>query len=300
MQQKPIILLNRSIFTPDFDKSILENISWSYDNFSTHHDIAAGLRDKNPYTVTVLIENLKYKHWNNTKYVIKTKTATGSKYRELLYDYFFQEYGEREGNEIYGKWLDRYRTLYKKTGEYESVDDYIIEREFEPRYKAKILKRFKNHGKLFKDRVRIDRERIYNLPEPLNYIDWRNPYDNIFVWEENGKKVAARGGSGSSGGRERNSKFIYGLLKLNKIKPVPSYLFLYSEDNTLLFINKFDSLCIPHFDIGSNYQIDRQAEEKLKQGGLFLDWNTFGKIRSITATSFSQSIKLAIKRYEQK
>lgn len=105
----------------------------------------------------------------------------------------------------------------RKNGNTKFVDEYIVKHKFEPRYRAKILKRFKNHEKLFKERIRIDRDRYYNLPEHFNHVDWRNPCDNIFIWEENGKKAAMRGGGGSSGSREVNSKFIFGLLKLNKI-----------------------------------------------------------------------------------
>lgn len=191
-------LLTRSIFTPNLDKSIFENISWSWGNFHTHNDVLTALKDKNPYTVTVLIEPLKYEFRNKKEFVKKTKAPIGSKYRELLYDYFYKEFGREGENKIYGEWLDKYRPQHDKEKKYEFVDEYIVKHELEPRYKAKILKRFKNHDKLFKNRIRIDRDRLYKLPEPLSHIDWRNPYDNIFIWFENGKKVARRGGGGSS------------------------------------------------------------------------------------------------------
>lgn len=281
MQYSTKDLLTRSIFTTHFDKNLFENISWSWNNFQTHHDIATILKDKNPYTITVLIELLKYEYRNKKEYVKKTKIPIVSKYRELLYDYFFKEYGQEKGNKLYGEWLDKYRSTHEKEQEYEMVDEYIVKHEFEPRYKTQILKRFKNHDKLFKDRIEIKRDRIYNLPEPLNLVDWRNPYDNIFVWEENGKKMARRGGSGSSGSREVNSKFIFGLLELSKIKSIPSYVFLYSEENTLLFIKKFDRLCVPQYDIGENYHLGQSEEEKLKKSGTFLRWDWIDGIKEI-------------------
>jgi len=51
------------------------------------------------------------------------------------------------------------------------------------------LKRYKNREKLFKERTEIIRKRRYDLPQPLNYVDWRSPYDNIFVWQEKGKNI---------------------------------------------------------------------------------------------------------------
>jgi len=279
------IILNKSTLSKNYDKSLFEKISWSWSNFQTHHDVAVALKEKNPYTITVLIELLKYEYRNRKEYVKKTKIPIVSKYRELLYGYFFNEYGQNKGNELYGKWLDKYNSIHKKEKKYESVDEYVVKYELEPKYKAKILSRFKNHEKLFKGRIRIDRERLYNLPEPLNRVDWRNSYDNIFVWEENGKKEARRGGSGSSGAREVNSKFIFGLLELSKTKPVPSYVFLYSEENTVLFIKKFERLCVPFLDIGANYHLDYKEEEKLTKNGLFLRWDWLGGIKEVEVVS---------------
>jgi hypothetical protein len=213
--------------------------------------------------------------------VKKTKESIISKYKELLYSMLTQEYGMQGSNSVYATWIEKYNPIHKKEKKYPFVDEYIIQHELEPRYRQKIMARFTNHDQLFKDRIRIDRVRYYNLPEPLNHIDWRNSYDNIFVWEENKQKTARRGGSGSSGGREINSMFIYGLLQLNKAQPVPSYLFLYSNENKLHFIRKFDSLCVPAYDIGSNYDIDHLEAQKLKSGGIFFKWDGFDILRNI-------------------
>lgn len=280
---KKTIILNKKSTTlvEDFDKTLFANISWSQDTFRSHHDIAVALGNKNPYTIAILIETLNYKLRNKKAYVKKKKMPTVSRYRELLYQEFFKEFGEFEGNRLFGDWLDKYRSVWQKEPKYESVNEYIITNEFEPRYRQKILARFKNHTALFKERFRIERSRYYNLPEPLDYIDHRNPYDNIFVWEENGRKVARRGGSGSSGSRETNSMFIFGLLELNQKQPIPSYLFIYSDENKLLFVKKFDRLCVPLYDIGSNYQLDKTDMEGLKQNGIFLQWNEISKIKEI-------------------
>lgn len=267
-----------------YDKTILENVSWYYGSFHSHHDVAVALKDKHPYTITVLIELLNYKLRNKKEYVKKTYFPRASKYKQILYEMFSKEFRSDNGHSVYGEWLKKYRPLFTIKDIEKNVnvvDDYIIEHELEPRYKQKILARFKNYEKLFKERREIHRERRYNLPEPLDHLDRRNPFDTIFVWEENGKKIARKGGSGSSGSRETNSKFIYGLLELNKIQPVPSYIFVYSENNELLFVKKFESLCIPEFDVGSNYNIDRAEAKELEQGGKFLQWGVLDKISKI-------------------
>ncbi|MEK7543656.1 MAG: hypothetical protein AAB557_02215 [Patescibacteria group bacterium] len=267
------IQINPSALQKDFDPILFENISWSNALFRTHREIAAALQDKNPYTITVIIDPLKWELRNRKEYVKKTKKPMVSKYRKLLYSLFFEEFGQREGNDLFATWLERYRPVWQQSKKYETIDDFIIERELEPRYKRAILAKHRNHIKLFQNRVQIDRERYYCLPEPLNWIDWRNPYDNIFVWEQDDQKVASRGGNGSSGGRERNSMLILGLLELNKHTPVPSFLFVYTEKNELKFLKKFDRLCIPNRDIGSNYPActNKQIND-LKHGNLFMQW----------------------------
>ena len=204
------IKINKSKLSQEYDSEIFSISEHAFDVPNDHKAIAQELKNKNPYTITVIINNLDPKFWNNKKYVEKTQVPIQSRYMELLYKYFFIEFGHREGNELYAKWLDKYTALWKKEKMKNELDDYIIKNELEPRYKERILKKYKNHEKLFKPRVEINRKRYYNLPSPLNHVDWRNPYDNIFVWQGDGKKVFRKGGGGSSGGRETNSKFIFG------------------------------------------------------------------------------------------
>ena len=266
------ILLNHKTLKTEFDKSILENISWFDGIFSDHQEVAKSLKNKNPYTITVILDNLKPELRNRKEYVRKTKYERSSQYRELLFEMFFEEYGDNPGNELFGQWLDKHQR----------DDEAVIKHELEPRYRQKILARFKNHERLFQKRFWTDRERYYHLPEPLNSIDWRMPFDNLFIWTENGQKIARRGGSSSSGARETNSIFGFGLMDLNKIHPVPSYLFLYSDENKLFFIRKFNRLCLPDYGLGENYlQITNKGINRLKKGTLLFRWDSFDRVNSI-------------------
>jgi len=276
------IKINPKILKKDFDTTVLENIEYSLESFKDHENVTKGLIDKNPFLITVIIENLKPEYWRRKKYAKQTKVAILPKYKELLYQYFFEEYGAEKGNKIYAKWLKKYQSCWKKEGKKRGIDDYIIENELEACYKGKILKRHKNMHRLKKPRFRIERDRYYHLPPPLNRVDWRNPYDNIFVWHENGQKFAKRGGSGSSGQREVNSKFAFGFSLINRLHPVPSYLFLYSGDNQLFFIKKFQSLCLPAYDIGSNYSLSSDEKDKILKGISLLCWKSLSKVEEIT------------------
>ena len=285
MKKKKI--LEKIKITPEalkenFDITIFEDIEYSFMPLMSHKEVVKELADKDPFLITVIIETLKPEYWRKKKYAKQTRVTIPSRYTEFLYQYFFEEHGKERGNKIYAGWLKKYRSRWKKEGKKREIDNYIIENELEARYKNKILGRYKNIQKLKKSRFKIRKERYYHLSPPLNRVDWRNPYDNIFIWHDNGHKFARRGGSGSSGQREINSRFAFGLSLINHARMVSSYLFLYSDENRLFFIKKFQSLCLPAYDIGSNYFLSSDEEDKVLKGTNFLRWEALFKVDEIT------------------
>lgn len=58
------IQISASTATADFDQCIFKNISWSMTSFHTHQEISATLDGKNPYTITILIDSLKWDLWH--------------------------------------------------------------------------------------------------------------------------------------------------------------------------------------------------------------------------------------------
>lgn len=265
-----------------FDQEIFKNVKYSHQNFYSHRAIEKKLITKKPYVITVIIDNLKSEFFNKKEYVRFTKIPINTRYKELLYQYFFTEFGDEKGQIIYRKYLDKYRSLWLKEDKKQDLDDYIIKFELEHRYKKTILQKYKKLDRLKKPRFQTERERYYNLPFPLNYVDHRNPYDNIFIWKEGKQKFIIRGGSGSSQQREINSKFIYGFSLINIKRKIPSYLFVYSGNNKLIFIKKFNSFTIPDYDIGSNYDIDEKEKEKILKTTNFIKWDSFDKVKGIT------------------
>ncbi len=255
-----------------YDFALLEGIEYPNSHFSNHQEVFRGLLDKRPYIVTVLIENLDPGLWRRKEYCKQIRIDRPSRYIELLYKAFRSDFNEQDANQTYQKWLKKYRPRWLREHKNNELDAYIIKDELEPRYKTKILRRFSNHKALFKPRYRIETERYYNLPLPFNHIDWRNPYDNIFVWWEGDKKFAVRGGSGSSGQRQINSMYIYGYALINKHTPVPSSLFIYDKRNFLWFVKRFSSLTIPEFDIGSNYHISREEGQCILKDTRIFRW----------------------------
>jgi len=118
-----VIKINKSRFTREYDREILSVTGTSLNSFTDHREIARKLKDKNPYTITVIIDTLNPKFRNNKKYVKKTREPIISLYKELLYEYFFNEFGQNPGNELYAKWLNKYHPTWKKGTEGKELDD---------------------------------------------------------------------------------------------------------------------------------------------------------------------------------
>lgn len=274
-EKQKIITIDKNHAKTVKNMNIFKNIEYSYDIFNDHLEIFKKLKNCKPYTITIIIDNLKPSLYKNKKYTAKSESPIQSKYMEILYQYFFEEFGDRDANEVYAKWLEKYRPIWNKEKRTKEIDDYIIKHELEPRYKSKIIKRFKNLDKLKKPRKKIKWDRYYALPEPFNHVDWRNPFDNIFVWEIENKKYYIRGGSGSSQQRENNTKFIYGFSMINKISPIPSYLFLYTDENQVKQLKTFDSLTVPNYDVGHNYHIPNSESEKILEKTKLIDWKLY-------------------------
>jgi len=256
----------------DYSRDVFEGIKHAGFYFSNHREIFRKLIGKRPYTITILIENLDSMLWRKKDYCKQTRIEKPSRYTELLYQAFYADFGERKAQEVYGGWLNKYRQIWLREHKSDDIDDYIVWNELEPRYKKNIFKRHPNHKELFKPRYYIDTERFYHLPLPFNKIDWRNSFDNIFVWQENDKKLAVRGGSGSSWQRQINSTYLYGYALINQHTPVPSSLFIYDRRNTLWFIKQFPSLCLPIFDVGSNYSLSAKEERRVLNKVRLFEW----------------------------
>ena len=146
--QRKVIKINKSNLSQEYDPEIFSVTASSSNTFNDHRIIAQNLKDKNLYTITVIIDSLNPKFRNNKKYIKKTQMPKRSLYKELLYKYFFDEFNYQAGNELYVEWLDKYRDLWKKEKMKKELDDYIIKNELEPRYRENILKKYRNHKKL--------------------------------------------------------------------------------------------------------------------------------------------------------
>jgi len=268
------------------DLSLLTGLAWKNDSLS-YKELAGYLANKHPYTLTVVLDNLSPELRNRKTHVQKTQDVLMSRYHELLHQLLTAELGKEAANDQYRQWLGKYRQRWLNEGQTKDLDDYILELEMKPRYQKVIQKRYKNIEKLKQPRFITHRERHYNLPEPITHVDWRSPYDNLFIWTEDSQKPAcagryvARGGSGSSGARETNSRFIFALGLLNQKQPISSHLFVYDKTNHLYQLHTFSTLTVPKYDIGANYHLKTARQKQVLRGTCFMWWENFTELQKL-------------------
>lgn len=105
------IKISPKVLRKDFDITLFKNIEYPLRSFAGHRQIAEKLADKDSFLITVIIETLEWEYCRRKKYTKQTKVAILPKYTELLYQYFFEEYGEEQGNSLYAEWLRKYHSL---------------------------------------------------------------------------------------------------------------------------------------------------------------------------------------------
>jgi len=155
---------------PNYKLDLFEKVEYPEVTPHNHIDIRDRLLSVSPYTISVLVESLDYRLRKRSEYVKYIYQKKLTIYKESIFKEFFKDFGFDGGDKIYSSWLKKYK----------NDDEGIFKNELETRYKKEVLEK-RDANKLFKERRGLTFERYYNLPVPLNHIDWRNPFDNIFV-----------------------------------------------------------------------------------------------------------------------
>jgi hypothetical protein len=140
----------------------------------------------------------------------------------------------------------------------------------------------------FRQGKKRHRERLYTIPEPLNYWDSRNSYQQYFAVPE--YKVLWQGGGGSSGQRETQSKFGFAFALYNQEQPIPSHIFVYDKDNILWYVDTLKELCLAPADMGSNYELNREKMRQLLRDTLGVErGSVLELIRTIEVKPFFEN-----------
>jgi hypothetical protein len=145
-----------------------------------------------------------------------------------------------------------------------------------------------HHGENLKAPEKRHRERLYAIPEPLNYWDSRNSYQQYFALPE--YKILWQGGGGSSGQRERQSRFGFAFAVYNQIRPIPSHIFVYDKDSILRYVDTLKELCLAPSDMGSNYHLNHREMRRLLRDTLRVERGSIIEpIRTIEVRPFFEN-----------
>jgi hypothetical protein len=265
---------------------------YSSDKFrqaSDHHQIAR-LMEQTPYSpFTIIIEEelLDSSHFWDKRYVkITTEEIVSELDETVLRDF------DREINARMAKFLEHNRDsenkyLRKLLKEYYPKARRILRDHYKELYPRAWKKKI-TMEEISKPRKKRHRERIYALPEPLNYWDSRNSYQQYFAVPE--YKVLWQGGGGSSGQRETQSKLGFAFALFNKMHAIPSHIFVYDKDNILRYVDTVKKLCLAPSDMGSNYHLNHGEMRQLLRDTLRVERGSILEpIRAIEVKPFYEN-----------
>jgi len=183
----------------------------------------------------------------------------------------------------YRRYLNKYLPLKKKL-KYKDVDEYILNKHYRPKA-IKILSKTRKSFDLKKwtrKRFKYEYKRKTNLNLKNGesfHFDFRNTLESIFILK-NGKdkQILAIGGSGGSGQREKYSVFTAIFYLLGKKKKIKHHLLRYNAFNKYKYITTYNKPIIT-WDLGSNYNLDKNLHKEIEKNGIQLD-----KIRKLKLT----------------
>ena len=265
---------------------------YSSDKFrqaSDHRQIARLMKQVpcSPFTIIIEEELLDPSHFWDKRYVKITTEEIVSELDETVLRYF-----EHEINARMSEFLKQGRDAEKRHSrklfkEYYPQAKRILRDQYKELYPRAWKKKF-TMEKISRPRKKRRRERIYAIPEPLNYWDSRNSYQQYFAVPEH--KVLWQGGGGSSGQRETQSKFGFAFGLFNQIQAIPSHIFVYDKDNVLRYVDTLEKLSLAPTDMGSNYHLNHEEMRQLLRDTLRVDRGSILEpIRAIEVRPFFEN-----------
>jgi hypothetical protein len=256
---------------------------------SDHRQIVSLMKQTpcSPFTIIIEEELLDPSHFWDKRYVKITTEQIVSELDETVLRYF-----EREINARMAKFLEHNRDgenryFRKLLEEYYPEARRILRDQYKELYPRSWKKKI-TMEKISKPRNKRHRERLYVIPEPLNYWDGRNSYQQYFAVPE--YKVLWQGGGGSSGQRETQSKLGFAFALFNQVQAIPSHIFVYDKDNILRYVDTLEKLCLAPTDMGSNYQLNHQEMQQLLRDTMRVERGSILKtIRAIEVRPFLEN-----------
>ncbi|MBM4355452.1 MAG: hypothetical protein FJ109_16970 [Deltaproteobacteria bacterium] len=216
-----------------------------------------------PWTVLIYCEILAPEHWTRKAFVRITRERIVSELDEKVWRCFSREIEDEVRRAIANKVEPDDRFIEALVEKRRPLAARILKAEYQEFHPRSWKKKW-GTGRHRHERLRVRRERRFDLPPPFDWWDARNPFQQYFFVPE--AQWMAVGGSGSSGQREMHSRMGFTFAAYRKAGPVPSLLLAYDRHNRLRFVGEFGDLCLEELTLGMNYHVDRAEQERLLRG----------------------------------
>lgn len=243
-----------------------------------YSSLADSIAETEPFTIILFSELLAFEHARRKDYVETIKHKIVAELDEIVFDHF--------GNELNDK-MTVYLCNHKDP---KDVHLNRLIRQYYPRAK-RILQRHHprtwerdwKSGKYTAERIRIERRRKFNVPEPLCWGEVNLPQQFYFMKTN---RTYARGCSSGSGTREAHSYFGLAFAELSKRMAIPSYVLVYDRDNVLRFVTRRNEFLIIPDSMGSNCEVDYNIVSAMIAG----TW----KVKQVEAPDYSEIKEIGI------
>jgi len=155
----------------------------------------------------------------------------------------------------------------KEEFKYDYGADYDDTEEPPKKSAARFKKEWaKESLKIHQPRIVTRYSRVYSMPEPFCYWDYRNSFQQWFFIENKTGITYISGGSGSSGQREDMGRFAHAFAHLSRHNDVkiPTHCFKYDKRNNFLHLESFKTFKAVNRELTGNYHVeDREESTKL-------------------------------------
>jgi hypothetical protein len=242
--------------------------------------LADSIAKTEPFTIILFTELLAFEHARRKDYVETIKHKIVSELDETVFSDF--------GNEI----NEKMAAFFRNHKDPKDVHLNRLIRQYYPEAKRilrqchpRTWERDWKSGKYTAARIKIERRRKFDVPEPLCWGEVNLPQQFYFMKTT---RTYAWGCSSGSGTREAHSYFGLAFAELSKRMAIPSYVLVYDRDNVLRFVARRNEFLIIPDSMGSNCEVDNKTVSAMMAG----TW----KVKKVESPDYSEIKEIRIFR----
>jgi len=220
--------------------------------------------DTDPFTVILFTEPLARELWRYKQYVHMRRVEIVSELDEIIFRVFGDELNRRMSEYLRTRSDPDNTHLKVLVRSYYPQGEAVLKSEYKERYPRCWKKRLASK-KYTRRRVKLEKKRRYEMPEPFGFFDTLLPQQYYFM---RNPETFTRGCSIGSGTRENHSYYALAFIELSNRLDIPTFVLVYDKDNALKFVEKSDRLLVLPDSMGSNCDVDHAVVRRLMKHAL--------------------------------